>query len=773
MNQLPLEAQEATPIPSPTATTQEVPSQSVAPTPISLASPLTESTNVNALQDLASQAASEKLQQVSASIVRTQLQKESDPAKRKVLALHLSEILVNEQKSEEALVLLDSKDLSPENSPPDEMVLFWKAEALLALERASEARSCLQKILSSKTLPQKYSDAARIGLARADRALGDFEQAIALLDQMPVDSTLTSVALQERCADLLKLQRHDEVEQLLKNNTLEQFSQQPRLAYLFALAAWQRGDQAESLKRFNFISDEHITDRWVPAAVVSGIAAADLTKPVKSQSLLEKYLQDNPQSPRLPELMNQLEQVYLLQNNNDVTLFRKWSKDTTQPLHASYAMLPYARMMERLGHRDKASQLLSSFLSSFPNHPLVNEAHLELAENKLLQGDATGALLDVVDRPSLSPKLRARYAFLRGLIESALKNPEAAEQSFAQAVTLDEHLSADATYNESLLALFSSKDDDHKKDFSSNDMMEKIAVSNGMKEREEYLAVLNADQGDRKSATAVIKLARDFLTAHPQSPFVNQVRMKLGESLLVNSNARDALIELEKVGNAEPNSELGRQALLLAAQASARSMDSKSIDDAVMILEQVAQNPNAGGDRWQARFEQAALKNAQAQPLEAISIYNQILASPEPGKELRAATQMAKGDTLSGTAEAEPANNQKALAVWRELASEQAMPAHWRNQALCKIGLISEKMGDTDAALAAYYEAMKTPLDQEPEQLWHDKAAFEAARLLETKQEWSDASRIYQQIISEAGPRAAEAKARLSKLRLENFLWEN
>ncbi len=102
-----------------------------------------------------------------------------------------------------------------------------------------------------------------------------------------------------------------------------------------------------------------------------------------------------------------------------------------------------------------------------------------------------------------------------------------------------------------------------------------------------------------------------------------------------------------------------------------------------------------------------------------------------------------------------------------------AIPAHWRNQALCKIGLISEKIGDADAALAAYYQAMKTPLNQEPEQLWHDKAAFEGVRLLEIKQKWSDATRVYQQIITEGGPRAAEAKARLSKLRLENFLWEN
>ena len=766
INHASLQGQEATPMASPTATVEAVASPSVAPTVVSSASPVAQSTNVNGLQDLATQAASEKLPQVSASILRTQLQKENDPARRKQLALRLSEILITKGQSQEALAILESSDLSSKDYSSDEMVLFWKAQALLALGKASEACSELESILSSKTLPEQYVDAARVALARAYRAQGDFEKAMTLLNEIPPSSVLGSMALQERCADLLALQRPAEVEQLLKSETPKQFAEQPRLAYLFALAAWQRGDQAEAVRRFNKIST---TDRWIPSAVVSGIAASNLSKPADAQALLEKYLEDNPESPRLPELMNQLEQVYLLEDNNDVTLFRKWSKDITQPLRASYAMLPYARTMERLGHRDKASELLRSFLSHFQDHPLVAEARLELAENKLIQLDPAAALVEVSDQPIMVPALRARYAFVRGLAESALKHPELAEQDFGQAAALDKDLSVDAVYNQGLLALLTSQADSYK----SNESMKGIADNSGIKEREEYLAVLNADQGDRQSTAKVITLARKFLVEHPESGFVNQVRMKLGEALLVSGNARDARLELERVGRADSTSELGRQALLLAAQASARSMDPKSIDDALMILEQVAQNPNAGGDRWQARFEQAALKNAQTLPLEAISIYDQILASSEPSQELREATQMAKGDTLSGMAITDPVNNQKAILLWRELADTQGAPPHWRNQALCKIGLINEKMGASDAALAAYYEAMKTSLDQEPEQLWHDKAAFEAARLLETKQQWSDASRIYQQIISERGPRAAEAKARLSKLRLENCLWEN
>ena len=722
-------------------------------------------------KDLAAQAASEKLPQVSASILRAQLQQETDPTKRHQTALRLGEILVTEGRPEEALVVLESKDLIPgEPTQLDATVLFWKAQALLALGRASEARPLLETVLTSGQLPHDAIDAAQVALARANRGLGDYEKALSCLGSVPSNSLMASQALQERVATLLALNRNQEVEQLLKGYTPQQLTQQPRLAYLLALAAWQQGDAAEALRRFNKIS---ATDNWVSSAVPSGVASCDvaLHQPADAQLLLENFLQSNPRSPRVPELMAQLEQLYILQNNNDFNLFRKWSKDITEPFRASYAQLPYARTVRRLGHNDKADALLTSFLGTYPQHPLASEASLALAESKLLQGDPTTALSYVTDQPALSPAIRARYAFERGLAESALKHPDLAQQAFSQAASFDPHLSADAQYNQSLLQLIANPSNSGSSTTSSHDAVIKNDPA-ALQEREEYLAVLNADQGDRQSALTVIKAARLFLKAHPQSSYTNEVRMKLGEALLNYGSVREARVELETVGKAETSSELGRQALLLAAQAASRSMDSKSIDDALMLLEQVAQNSNAGADGWQARLEQASLKNAQALPLEAIAIEDKILASSEAPLQIRRTAQMAKGDTLSALGTKDPANYQAAIAVWRELASAPDISPYWRNQALCKIGLISEKLGDVDAALAAYYEAMKTFLGQEPEELWHDKAAFEAARLLELRHQWSEVVRIYQQIVTEGGPRAAEAQARISKLRLENFLWE-
>jgi len=766
-------------------------------------------------KDLAAQAASEKLPQVSASILRTQLQQEKNPEERQKLTLRLGEILVIEHHPDEALAVLDAKDLAI-----DAMIAFWKAQALLASGKASEAEPLLKSILEKKnSLTQEYLDATTLALARAERALGKNEEALTTIATIPANSSLALPALEERCAILLALKRNMEVERLLKDQS--QLTQQPRLLYLYALAAWQRGDQAEALKRFNMKTESSSSGRWTSAATVAGIANCEmaLQKPAEAQALLEKYLQENPNTPRLPELMAQLEELYTKQNTNlsststdaannsvapmltsssmkdklnhcapsapssssasailktgsnkDGMIFYTWANDATQPYRASYAMLPLARMLQRQGHLSKSEALEQSFLTKFPDHPLAGEVRLELAQNKLNQGDPAGALSFINDNAAYSSNVRARMAFLRGLAESSLKHAERAEQEFHQAELLDPALAADAEYNQMLLRFAT----DPMKEQSSISPQQQKILNEAMEgvERKEYLEILNSDHGDQASANEVIKKARAFLAAHPNSSFMNEVRMKLGEALLKKGLVREARVELENVGHAESNSELGRQALLLAAQAAAHSMDPKSVDDAVMILEQVAQSNKGSYDAWQARLEQAALKNAQALPLEAIAIDDQILAATDVPLELRYAAQMAKGDTLSGLGAKDPSNYRAAIATWRALADMPGVPSRWRNQALCKIGLIEEKLKENDVALATYYEAIKTPRLQEPEQLWHDKAAFEAARLLEERHQWNEAIQLYQQIISEGGPRAAEAKARVSKLRLENFLWD-
>jgi hypothetical protein len=61
--------------------------------------------------------------------------------------------------------------------------------------------------------------------------------------------------------------------------------------------------------------------------------------------------------------------------------------------------------------------------------------------------------------------------------------------------------------------------------------------------------------------------------------------------------------------------------------------------------------------------------------------------------------------------------------------------------------------------------------DRRRELFWYYKAGFNAAHLLEEDSKWESAAAIYEKLAAAGGSRSEEAKARLTNLRLEHFLW--
>ncbi len=146
---------------------------------------------------------------------------------------------------------------------------------------------------------------------------------------------------------------------------------------------------------------------------------------------------------------------------------------------------------------------------------------------------------------------------------------------------------------------------------------------------------------------------------------------------------------------------------------------------------------------------------------------------PNPATTLRLTALMKKGETLFSLAATDPTNYAKAIAVWQMVAADPAASRRWKNEALAKIGDAYRKTGDTDAALAAYYDVLNAGQEKEPEYFWYYKAGFEAGRLFETQKRYKEAIAIYDKLSAIDGPRAEEAKARINRIRLDNFLWED
>ena len=199
-------------------------------------------------------------------------------------------------------------------------------------------------------------------------------------------------------------------------------------------------------------------------------------------------------------------------------------------------------------------------------------------------------------------------------------------------------------------------------------------------------------------------------------------------------------------------------------------MGAHSLDEALVLFDQVVQKN--GSLRWAARNQQAIIERKLGKSKDALALYDEVLKSDAGLPEKREAL-CGKGDIFFEAATADPSNYQRAIEMYDQLASDNRGPIDWRNQALFKKGLCLEKKSDRPGALATFYKILEDEgrPDQRRELFWYYKAGFNAARLLEEDSKWESAAAIYDKLAAAGGSRSDEAKARLTNLRLEHFLW--
>ncbi|MDP9291931.1 MAG: tetratricopeptide repeat protein [Verrucomicrobiota bacterium] len=287
--------------------------------------------------------------------------------------------------------------------------------------------------------------------------------------------------------------------------------------------------------------------------------------------------------------------------------------------------------------------------------------------------------------------------------------------------------------------------------------------------RAEYLAIFESDAAQKHDDEKTIQACLNFIRQRPDSELLPDVRMKLGQIYFRRSDYANAQTQLELLADQNPDSPLIQSALFIAAQAAQRSMNPAGFDHALELFERVAKLE--GPLKWHARLEQAALQSRMGNEKEAIIVYNAILkAAPEP--ELRFAALGGKADAFFSLGGKDPASLRTAIGVYDELAMQPEVTATWRNQALYKKAKSLEKLEENDAALATFDAVLQIQPNADTESFWRDKAGFDASRILESQQQWQSAIAIYRKISAVDGPRAAEAKKRVTQLRLEHFIWE-
>ena len=269
-----------------------------------------------------------------------------------------------------------------------------------------------------------------------------------------------------------------------------------------------------------------------------------------------------------------------------------------------------------------------------------------------------------------------------------------------------------------------------------------------------------------QNARSVQALAQDYLQKYPDSPAKAEVRLKLGELYFRENDFPNAQTQFELVSEDSPDSPLVETALFLAGEAARKSLNSASVDRAISLFEDVYK---LGGPlKFQARLEQATTMRQTKHEKEAIVLLDDLLTQ-NPPTDIRYQALDGKGESLFTLAANEPKMYEQAISTFDTLLSSEGLPTEWKQQALYQKGKCFEKLGKLDDALSNYYDVLA--VEGGGDQLWFFRAGFDAAQILEDRRSWSSAAAIYEKLANTRGARSEEAKNRLTRLRLEHFLW--
>jgi len=702
---------------------------------------------------------------------------------------------------------------------------FWMAQSLAAQGRWADALPRFRSCADDRSFPLRNE--AQLGCARMLANLNRPADAIEFL--APAFHWSAGRLREEALLDLASLElaraRPAGATTALDALPADSIANQPRYQLLRGLHLAQEGNDAAAIPVLASISPNspEVAISTLSALAESLIRSGDAAS---AESRIEEFVAAHPNAEGLDRAFAILDRLYASGAASSSSELKRWAEDRDPTLRRLLATYYLACFEARQDHVDTAAELLEKCLSAPGANPVLLRASLDLANLRLRQSRPDEALKLL---PSGSDSPRAH--FLEGLALAALGKNQPAADAFRRAARTTEfaesalfnaalcELLAGTTPNRALAALAAQFPESPKiAAFRLQEAMEfartrnaaapkalgAIAASGSSpvataaalalaewkyqqldragarlelqkianrpdsdEPRRAALDVFLTDSGESASDDATIQAARLFLQRYPGSQLEPEVRMKLGEILFRKGDYAAARVELESLARKFPGPPLEMPALFLAGQSAARTLTATAPDDAMILFEEVASGGGPLGLR--ARFEQSVLQNAQGRQKEAIVLLDRILAS-QPDPDTRAAALVEKGKTLYSMGS--PESLRAAIAVWKSVADEPAAPSAWRNQALARMGTAHEKLGDSNAAIAAYYDVIKVGQSATPEFFWFYKAGFGAARLLEAAKNWSEAIRVYTILASFEGPRAEEARARINKLRLENFLWE-
>ena len=411
--------------------------------------------------------------------------------------------------------------------------------------------------------------------------------------------------------------------------------------------------------------------------------------------------------------------------------YRKASEtDLHHPL-APQAAYQSAIALLSNGNTDKAFRYFQTVESSFPESEFARQAALKRADILQRKGNLEGALEEhiYIAEQYTNAALRAASIHQQGLILFELNRYEDALSAF------DSLLKAYPESEEAPQAFY-------------------------MRGFCRYL------QGHVEEALDILRL---FIEKYPDSNWTPEVLFLLSENAYNQGDYPQAHESFLQITEHFPQNELADDALFWAGNA---LLKQDNFLDAFTLYSRLAGNYPQSDLLMQTRFAQGEALTELGEFARAILAYEEIIKS-EPDTLLAARARGRRGDCLFTLGASEPERYDEALATYHALERKNDLPFDLKLQTLCKIARCKDKTGNPAEALEHYTEAVYSigehsePLSPTAV-LWFTRAALEAGDLLERKQQWREAVRIYERIIQANVPAGNEAKKRIEKIQREH-----
>jgi TolA-binding protein len=117
-----------------------------------------------------------------------------------------------------------------------------------------------------------------------------------------------------------------------------------------------------------------------------------------------------------------------------------------------------------------------------------------------------------------------------------------------------------------------------------------------------------------------------------------------------------------------------------------------------------------------------------------------------------------------------------ALQAFKTVRDQPRATMDVRMQAEFKMGRCEERLGRIDEAMEHYMNVLYAHVEERARgrpgaPMWFARAGFSGAGLLERREQWREAVGVYRRLVEDGGAAAAEAEARMQRIRTERWTW--